>query len=398
MVNNNKNKILFVTSAYPRYKGEERDMFIFELTKGLSNEFEIFVLCPLDKHSKSKEQYGNINVIRHPQFPFNMLTIAYGSGIVPNLKKNPLLWTGVPFYFLFQIYFINKICSLYNINCLHAHWLLPNAFSAALYKFAFNKKVKLITTLHGSDVSLFSNFFGKAIKSFTLKHTDKLSVVGIELKNQIQENFNYKNEIFVYPMGTDTNIFNFQETTKSKHKQILFVGRLIKEKGIYVLLEALSQLKKYHSDIQLHIIGEGNEKMHIQEKIKQLGLVKNIIFHGQILHSELPHYFSMVDIFVLPSFSEGFGLVLTEAMACRCITVCSNIKIFKNLIDDEINGFIIKKNTPTELATTILKIFNLSEIQKENVKDAARKKIINNYDTKITLSNYKNLYLQVLNV
>lgn len=394
---NKKHKILFVTSAYPRYNGEERDMFIYELTKGLSDEFDIYVLSPLDKISKSNEKYGNIHVIRHPQFIFNLLTIAYGSGILPNLKKNPLLWIVVPFYFLFQVIYIRKVCLQYNINCIHAHWLIPNAFSAALYKYFFNRKINLITTLHGSDVSSFSNFLGRRIKLFTLKHTNILSVVGEALKNQIKNNFNYKNDIHVYPMGTDINLFNTRVIEKSKHTHILFVGRIIKEKGIYSLIEALPEIKKYYPNIILHLVGEGNEKKYLQEKIKQLNLLENVIFHGQVSHTELPNYYAMAEVFLLPSFSEGFGLVLAEAMACKCIAVCSNIDTFKNLIDDEENGFLLKKNTPEDISLTVLNILKLSEKQKEKIKNAARKKIIENFDTEITVSNYKNLYLQLLN-
>lgn len=97
-----KHTILLITSAYPRYKGEERDMFIYRLAEEVANEFEVIVLAPRDKNTLKREVYGNVKVIRHSQFPFNWLTIAYGSGIVPNLKKIFFYGGLCPFIFYFK--------------------------------------------------------------------------------------------------------------------------------------------------------------------------------------------------------------------------------------------------------------------------------------------------------
>ncbi|MCL4815976.1 MAG: glycosyltransferase family 4 protein [Vicingaceae bacterium] len=389
---------MLITSAYPRYKGEERDMFIYRLAEEVANEFEVIVLAPRDKNTLKREVYGNVKVIRHSQFPFNWLTIAYGSGIVPNLKKNIFLWWAVPFYFLFQIAAINRVAKRNKVYCIHAHWLIPNAFSAALYKKGFNKNVKLLVTAHGSDVTSFNHFIGRKIKKFILKNTNTLTVVGENLKKILAKENMWKKDILVYPMGTDTSLFKPDESTRNMERiNLLFVGRIIREKGIYHLIEALPEIKSQFPNVLLHIIGEGNERQEVQESIIKMNLSEHVRFYGHVPHSELPRYYSMTDIFILPSFSEGFGLVLTEAMACGCISLCSNIEPLNNIVENKQNGFLLDRISAQSIAKLVISILNLPIANLQKIKIQARKRITENLDLKTVASNYKKIYYHLLN-
>lgn len=393
-----KHTVLFITSAYPRFKGEERDMFIYSLTEEVAKEFEVIVLAPQDKNSLKREMYGNVKVIRHFQFPFNCLTIAYGSGILPNLKKNIFLWGVVPFYFLFQIAAIYRIVKQNKVSCIHAHWLIPSVLSAALYKRCFNKKIKLLATAHGSDVTGFNHRIGKTIKKFILRNTNTLTVVGENLKKILAKENIWKNDILVYPMGIDTSLFKPLENTRNEEKtNLLFVGRIIREKGIYYLIEALPEIKSHFPDVLLHIVGEGNEKQEIQERIIKMNLSEHIRFYGQVPHSELPRYYSMAHIFILPSFSEGFGLVLAEAMACGCISLCSNIEPLNNVVKNKQNGFLLEEISAQSIAKMVISILNLPFADQQKIKMQARKRITENLDLKTVTSNYKKIYYHLLN-
>ncbi|NUM50616.1 MAG: glycosyltransferase family 4 protein [Flavobacteriales bacterium] len=393
-----KHTILFITSAYPRFKGEERDMFIYRLAEEAADEFKIIVLAPQDRNTLKSEVYGNVKVIRHLQFPFNCLTIAYGSGILPNLKKNIFLWWAVPFYFLFQIAAINRVVKQNKVYCIHAHWLIPNALSVALYKRCFNKNIKLLVTAHGSDVTGFNHWVGNTIKKFIFKNTNTLTVVGENLRKIIVKEDIWKKDILVYPMGTDTSLFKPHENTRNVEKtNLLFVGRIIREKGIYHLVEALPEIKSQFPNVLLHIIGEGNERQEIQERVIEMNLSEHVRFYGHVPHSELPRYYSMADIFILPSFSEGFGLVLAEAMACGCISLCSNIEPLNNVVENKQNGFLLEEISAQSIAKMVISILNLPVVDQQKIKIQARKRITENLDLKTVASNYKKIYYHLLN-
>ena len=72
--------------------------------------------------------------------------------IIPNLKKNKLLWIQVPFFILSEFLMMKKIIQKYKMETIHAHWIIPQGFIAVLYKKLFNPKLKIIITSHGGDI------------------------------------------------------------------------------------------------------------------------------------------------------------------------------------------------------------------------------------------------------
>ena len=147
-----KPKILVLSSSFPKYKGDINGNFVYELCSRLINDFEIHVLVPFYKGALKFEEIEGIKIHRHKQSIFNKTELAYGIGIYENLKKNKLKYLVLPFYFFYLIISLIKIINKEKINICHAHWLIPNAFIAVLFKKVFCHDLKILTTIHGSDL------------------------------------------------------------------------------------------------------------------------------------------------------------------------------------------------------------------------------------------------------
>lgn len=155
---------------------------------------------------------------------------------------------------------------------------------------------------------------------------DKLIATTPTYKNKLNKKFNNISVEFV-PMMVAKHFYMKQGDRKIRKqgnkKMILFVGKLDQHhyyKGLDVLIEAVSKLPK---DYQLIVIGEGETKTEYQQQAKELNIDKRINFAGYVENEEMPSYFENADVFVLPSDSdsEGFGLVLIEAMKCGVPTI-----------------------------------------------------------------------------
>jgi len=398
---NVKDKILVITSSYPMYPSDINGGFVHELTKRLTTDFDVFVLAPWQKKLKKEEFIDKVKIYRHKQFFFH-INLAYGIGIFENLKRNPIKYFVVPFYFLFQFIALFRIVNKESIKVIHAHWLIPNAFIAVLYKMVFNKKIKIITTIHGSDFWGLNNVLGKKIKRFSLKYIDILTVVSNELKKALHK-FGYKKEIYVYPMGVDTSLFSpdkkkieLKSNFNIEHFFLLFVGSIVETKGINYLIEAMPLVIDKLPNTKLLVIGDGILKPKMIELSRQLNIANNVMFIGSIPHIDLPVYFATADLFVLPSLSEGFGLVIAEALSCSTLTVSSNLKPINDIITDNETGFYFERLDTNVISRKIIEILN----NKDNLKNIGiqgRKHIVLNFDWSIIQNKYANVIKSVLN-
>lgn len=393
---NSKPKILVLTSSYPKYNGDMDGNFVYELAVRLKKDFEIFVLAPAYKDSPNFEIENGIKIYRHKQSLIHNIELAYGNGIYENLKKNKFKYFALPFYFVYQVLMLVKILKKEKIQIVHAHWLLPNALILVLVRKLFRLDFKILATIHGSDFWGFDNRIGNSLKKYTLNNIDALTVVSNAIKEKVAE-FGYKKEISVYPMGIDTTLFapdKKDDALKASLQIIgpflLFVGIIVEQKGIRHLIQAMPEVLNKFPDAKLVVIGEGNLKNEMIELSKQLKIKESVIFKGLIPHTELPPYFATADIFVLPSFSEGFGLVIIEAMSCKTIAVTSNLKVIHDIISENETGFYFEEIMADSISEKIILLLHrLNEY--ENVKEKARMHVIEKFDWQIVFNNYSNI-------
>ena len=399
-------KVLITTTKYPKYKGDNvTSPFMFLLSKFLNQYFDVYVLAPYSKNSKKEEIINGIKVHRF-KYWFNTKKLLADRPILPNLKKNKSLWIQVPFLFLFEFISIVKIVKRYNIELIHANWVIPQGLLASMYKKFFNKKIKTVITSHGGDMHGLKRF--GLLKKWALNNSDAVAPVSNAIKEEIEKlgiNKNKNIPIRVIPMGVDTSLFapdKKDEFLRKKYgvngRLLLFVGRLSEEKGVQYLIRAMPYILQESKDTKLLIVGDGEERDELEKLAKKLGLYNDkIIFTGSIPNNKLPKYYASADIFIGPSITakdgdrEGLPVSFCEAMSSGCITVVTNIPGITDLIKDGKTGFIVKQRDSQDIAEKVIYILKNYDSLKV-IKTEARKYITNNFDWKIISKRYKEFF------
>ena len=183
--------------------------------------------------------------------------------------------------------------------------------------------------------------FGKMVERIAAHLTDKMIAVSKRTKKDL-EMIGVRNEIKIIPNGIDFGKIGRIKASENE-SDIIFAGRLIKEKNVDVLIKAVELVKKEVPDVKCVIIGEGPEKKELEKLGYNLGLENNIEFTGFLEDYEgVISRMKSSKVFVLPSTREGFGIVALEANACGLPVVTVNHKMNAacDFITNNENGFI----------------------------------------------------------
>jgi glycosyltransferase involved in cell wall biosynthesis len=175
-----------------------------------------------------------------------------------------------------------------------------------------------------------------------------------------------------------------------KHPIFLYVGRVRKRKGIFLLFEACINLKKKgYEEYSLIVVGDGPERRELEYVAKKKCIDKNINFTGWVNYTQLGYYYKNSDVFVIPSFEDVWGMVVLEAMDFGLPVLCSKGVGAKEMIINGSNGYIFDPLNPKELTNLMIQfIVNPLDIKKMGKKS---KKIISLYTPKLAAKNLEKI-------
>jgi glycosyltransferase involved in cell wall biosynthesis len=243
---------------------------------------------------------------------------------------------------------IANIHKNFSFDIIHSHVLIPDGYAGMLLAKKYKKP--LITTVHGLDFqyTLFKNGkFKKKIED-VVNYSEKTFVVSNKLKKIAEDNLGVSaNKIEVLSNGIDEKLLEniscelFAKNQK-KGKLILSISNLIKTKGVDFNILSFFKLSEKNKDISYLIIGDGPERKKLEVLVRKLNLADRIHFLGELPHWEAMEQLARCDIFCLPSWQEGFGVVYLEAMAFgKPVIACRGEGIDGVIVDGE-NGFLAK--------------------------------------------------------
>ena len=397
--------VLVLTSTFPRWKNDSTPSFVFALSNLLAKKYRIIVLAPHFLKSAKKEHLGNLIVYRFRYFlPEKYQKIAYGAGVIPNVKKSFLAKIQILLFLASQIKNAKNIIKKEKISLIHAHWIIPQGLIGVLLKKIY--KVPLIVTVHGSDLFPLKN---KIFINLQKKAVTNSNIVTVNSKTGEKELFSrfpeIKTKLKTIPMGIDIKIFRpknikFKYKKYKNNKIILFVGRFNEQKGIEYLIKAMPSVVSKIKNAKLLIIGEGDYRRYLEKITNDLKINDFVEFLGSKPHKELPDYYNLADIFVLPAVTtkigtEAFGLVLIEAMACGTCVIGSSSGGIKNVIKDNFNGLIFQEKNSEELANKIVKVLEDSKLKKKLSRNGL-KYASQNYNWEIISNKFLKIYQQLL--
>jgi len=184
-------------------------------------------------------------------------------------------------------------------------------------------------------------------------------------------------KVGVVPCGVNMEIFQLVDKTVARQKLgftgekiVLFVGRIDPLKGIDKLIRSMPLIKNLDK-VKLVVVGGDENSRPELEKLKrlacELNIENSIDFRGLVKQEQLPYFYSAADVCVVPSYYESFGLVPLESLACGTPVVATNVGDLKNIIRRGDTGYILKDNSPEELARGISSLLSSTSKDIESV-------------------------------
>lgn len=316
-----------------------------------------------------KEQ-GEEGIIHHPRFLY-LLPKKIFYGFIGDFYK-----TSVSRYIFRNI---NKS------NLIHSHHVYPDGYG--LIPVCKKWHIPLIVDIHGD--TLFSSWLNHIILNKkvmkTLDFSSKIICISKNIYSLAKKNGINTEKLEYLPSGVDIEKFKprnkekiRQEFNIMEQKIVLFVGQLTKEKGLDCLLKAIYYIASKENNIKdtrFIIIGDGPGKKEFVSLSQKLRINNLITFTGSVFGENLLKWYSLADLFVLPSLSEGKPTVINEAMASECPIIATNVSGIPEQITEGYNGFLVEPENPKMLAEKI-KYLLINENELIRMSKNSRKIII----------------------
>lgn len=255
---------------------------------------------------------------------------------------------------------VHHLVSTVKIDLIHAHILLPDGSAAV--RLAKTLNIPSVCTSWGSDIHTtpFENARTLSATKHVLQTADRIITVSEDLKRIATKRLKVSNEIRVVYTGVDIDRFQGNSSQKARQQLqletetplVLFIGHLLKLKGVLDLIWAFAEVVK-SSSVKLALIGEGAEQHQVVELIKQLNLTKHVSVVGRKSYAEIPKWLNAADMLVLPSHGEGLPNVVLEAMASKRAVIASNIGGIPELVVGGVTGLLVPPREPAILAKAI---------------------------------------------
>lgn len=236
----------------------------------------------------------------------------------------------------------------------------------------FTTKAEIIFHEHGSLMSQWNRKDIVLIRFISSFLTHKTIVLTQRNKEAYKKKFFQKDKnIFVIPNWVEDLPINANKDYDITSKKIIYAGRLGKEKGILLLLEAWKSLEKKYNDWTLDIYGSGEEKTNIKEYITNNNLSHSVVMKGWV--DQVAEIFNQYAFFVLPSEREGFPLVLIDAQQRGIPVISFDILTGpKEIINDDEDGIIVKNRDALSLANAMQNLIENPELRVSMSKNAVK--------------------------
>ncbi len=295
---------------------------------------------------------------------------------------------------------IAQVIETEKLDLLHVHYAVPHAVSAALGKDMANSTIGVITTLHGTDVTILGHDPG-------LRNTVRYGIDKSTVTTAVSESLRRETIELIGPEKDLLTIYNFIDEKKyfpvdpgtlksdlgirQDEKVIIHISNFRKVKRIPDVIESYRRVAK-EIDAKLLLVGDGPEKMDMEALVVELGLQDDVIFTGK--RDDLPELIAISDVMFLLSEKEAFGLVLLEALACGLPSIATAVGGIPEVVEDGVNGFLVPLGDvemAAEKALVLLKDNKLYETFKKN----GLATVADKFHSSTIVTQYEKLYYEV---
>ncbi|MBC7195001.1 MAG: glycosyltransferase family 4 protein [Caldisericia bacterium] len=281
------------------------------------------------------------------------------------------------------------------LDLIHTYGFRGNFYGRIISKLTKIKSISTYTSFMNEDYeSVLKGIFLEKIDDLTLKIPEKIIVSSSSLKEYIKKR-GYKKEIKVIHLGIEDNLDFYKKEDFGLNENDFVIGtvmRLERVKNPIFLIEVFNEILKKEKNAKLVIVGDGSLKEKVLSKIDELNLKDYVKLLG--FRKDARKIYGIFDIFVLPSIKEGFSIVTLEAMASSLPVVVYNSLGVREMVEDVINGFILKELDKKEFAEKIL-LFLYKE-KREELGKINREKVLNYFKKDDMVLNTLKVYEEVI--
>jgi N-acetyl-alpha-D-glucosaminyl L-malate synthase BshA len=287
------------------------------------------------------------------------------------------------------------------LDLLHVHYAIPHAVCAYLAKQMVGESLKIVTTLHGTDITVLGydpSLTG--LIQFGIEKSDYVTAVSRSLVEQTYELIQPKKDIHTVYNFIDERIYQKKDTAhlkkeygiKEEEKVIIHVSNFRKVKRVQDVIHVFNRIQK-EVPSKLLLVGDGPEYTLIASLIKQLKLEEKVLFLGK--QENVEELFSISDLKLLLSEKESFGLVLLEAMACGVPCIGTRIGGIPEVIEDGKTGYICELGDIKEIAAKAVAVLKDEKLH-QSMADNAVTAVQQRFNSDKIVSQYEAIYYSVL--
>lgn len=286
------------------------------------------------------------------------------------------------------------------LDLLHVHYAVPHAISAALAKDMAGSTIGVITTLHGTDVTILG-------QDPALRNTVRYGIEKSNCATAVSESLRQDTMALIDPTKEIKTIYNFIDEERyrpvnpgtlkqdlgirEEEKVLIHISNFRSVKRIGDVIDSFKLIRQ-QVEAKLVLVGIGPEQEEMMAKAKEDGLDADIIFTGK--RDDLPELLAISDLMLLLSEKEAFGLVLLEGFACGVPAIGTNIGGIPEVIEDGVNGYLVKLGDIKAVAEKALSLLQEPSVHKQ-FQQAAIHTVRDKFNSEAIVIAYEKIYYEV---
>lgn len=321
--------------------------------------------------------FHEVHVPKYPLFHFQPYELALSSMLVEMVK-------------------------LHQIELLHVHYAIPHAYAAYMAKQMLKESgidIPVVTTLHGSDITLVGNHpFYKPAVTFSINNSDVVTAVSTDLRSDTFNFFEVHKEIHVVPNFINVSRYDkirvdCKRSTVAKPNEVIVshVSNFRPVKRVMDVVETFALIRA-EMPAKLMMVGDGPDRMAAEVRCHELGIFEDVVFYGKT--SEVSKILCFSDVMLLPSQTESFGLAALEAMVAATPVISSNTGGLPEVNIHGKTGYLTKVGDVRMMASHAISLLSdkkmLVEFKEQAYKHAC------DFDVQKIVPQYEALYQKVL--